>query len=48
MGGDRRLPQANATVATGDFRVSENLKTLLLQALLQMFEEETVLERSPA
>jgi len=34
MGGDHRLPQADAAIAAWDFRVSEHLEALLLQALM--------------
>ena len=45
MGGDNGLPQAYASVATGNFGVSEHLERLCLQASLQMFSEKTILKR---
>jgi hypothetical protein len=45
MGGDQRLPQADTSVATGDFSMTEHLEALLLQAPLKMFGEKTILER---
>ena len=48
MGGHHRLPQADATIATRDFRVSEYMETLLFKAFLQMLGQKTVLERASA
>jgi hypothetical protein len=45
MGGNNRLPQTYASVAAGDFGVSEHLEALGLQALLKMTGEKAVLER---
>ena len=44
MGSDNRLSQAYATIAAGDFGVSEHLEAICLQALLKVFGEKAVLE----
>ena len=44
MGGHEGLPEAKTAVAAGNFGMSENLKLVSLQPLLEMREQIGILE----